>query len=74
MAKSKKDSDTVETNDAKSQRPPAEVLYADELARLAAEDKGPRPPGWNLSLHSVRKFIIGDDKLEGMGSELLQSR
>ena len=33
------------------QRPPAEVLYADELARLREADAGPRPPGWQLSLH-----------------------
>ncbi len=42
------------------QRPPAEVLYADELARLAAADEGPKPPGWHLSLHAVRRFIVGD--------------
>jgi len=45
------------------QRPPAEVLYADELARLAAADDGPKPPGWHLSLHAVRRFIVGDEKL-----------
>ena len=33
-----------------AQRPPAEVLYADELARLAAHDgDAPRPPGWRLT-------------------------
>ena len=34
------------------QRPPAEVLYADELARLADADAGkPRPKGWKLTPH-----------------------
>jgi MoxR-like ATPase len=42
------------------QRPPAEVLYADELARLVANDDGPRPPGWSLSLHAARAFVLGD--------------
>ena len=42
------------------QRPPAEVLYADELALLAREDKGPVPPGWRLSMRSVLRFIAGD--------------
>ncbi len=45
------------------QRPPAEVLYADELARLAAADDGPRPPGWALSLHAVKRFVLGDPAL-----------
>ena len=32
------------------QRPPAEDLHADELARLAAHDgDAPRPPGWRLT-------------------------
>ncbi|MCA9569402.1 MAG: AAA family ATPase [Myxococcales bacterium] len=42
------------------QRPPAEVLYADELARLDAADTHPRPPGWRLSLPAVRTFLVGD--------------
>ena len=44
----------------KSQRPPAEALYADELAALAAKDRDPRPPGWRLSMKAVRRFIVGD--------------
>jgi len=47
----------------KTQRPPAEVLYAEELARLAAADDGPRPPGWALSLPAVKRFILGDEAL-----------
>src|SRR5688572_22452521 len=48
-------------------REPAEVLYADELERLRASDKGPRPDGWQLSPKAVRSFIrgkfYGDDTL-----------
>ncbi|MFF9350559.1 AAA family ATPase [Streptomyces sp. NPDC014734] len=42
------------------QRPPAEVRYADELAALRAQDRAPRPPGWELSLRAARRFVIGD--------------
>jgi MoxR-like ATPase len=42
------------------QRPPAEVLYAEELEQLAAADDAPRPPGWNLSPQAVRRFVLGD--------------
>jgi MoxR-like ATPase len=46
------------------QRPPAEALYADELARLAKHDAGnPRPNGWKLSPQSVVRFVLGDDEL-----------
>jgi MoxR-like ATPase len=46
---------------ATAQRPPAEVVYAEELARLAAEDAdAARPPGWRLSPRAVRAFILGD--------------
>ncbi len=41
------------------QRPPAELLHADELAALAKTDKAPRPPGWQLSMQAVRQFITG---------------
>ncbi len=44
------------------QRPPAEVRFADELARLRAADESPRPPGWALSLDAARRFVIGDDR------------
>jgi MoxR-like ATPase len=40
-------------------RPPAEVLFAEELAALAKADKGPCPPGWKLSPRAVRAFICG---------------
>jgi MoxR-like ATPase len=45
------------------QRPPAEIQYADQLARLAKSDQAPRPPGWALSLNAARAFIGGDDAL-----------
>lgn len=47
------------------QRPPAEQLYADELARLVALDEGaPRPPGWRLTPRSVLRFVLGDPEHE----------
>jgi MoxR-like ATPase len=45
-------------------RPPAEKLYAGELARLKAADNGPKPPGWHLSARAVRSFVIGVPKLD----------
>jgi len=45
------------------QRPPAEVQYADELAKLSESDTLPRPPGWRMSPRAVRTFILGDSKL-----------
>ena len=42
------------------QRPPAAVLYADELAKLKQNDHAPCPPGWQLSLPAARAFILGD--------------
>ncbi|MEV6636351.1 AAA family ATPase [Actinoplanes sp. NPDC051470] len=45
------------------QRPPAEVRYADELARLRAADTAARPPGWALSVQAARRFVVGDDRL-----------
>jgi MoxR-like ATPase len=47
------------------QRPPAEVLHADELARLAKADAGePRPKGWKLTPRSVVRFVLGDAGLK----------
>ena len=53
-----------DTTPAAPQRPPAEILYADQLARLRAKDKDPRPPGWALSLKAARSFILGDAALD----------
>ncbi|MEY4561189.1 MAG: hypothetical protein RLZZ618_466 [Pseudomonadota bacterium] len=46
---------------AKTQRPPAELLYADELAALKKSDTGPVPPGWQLSMPAVLRFIMGGE-------------
>lgn len=46
------------------QRPAAEVLYAEELARLREHDANePRPRGWQLTPRSVLAFVLGDDSL-----------
>jgi MoxR-like ATPase len=43
------------------QRPAAEMLYAEELNRLAQADAAlPKPRGWKLTPASVLKFILGD--------------
>lgn len=42
-------------------RSPAELLYAEELTALAANDKDERPANWRLSPRAVRTFIIGSD-------------
>ncbi|WP_406090045.1 AAA family ATPase [Streptomyces sp. NBC_01013] len=42
------------------QRPPAEERYAEELSALRADDRDPRPPGWELSLRAARRFVVGD--------------
>ncbi|MBL0888578.1 ATP-binding protein [Myceligenerans indicum] len=58
--------ETTETRpDAAEQRPPVEVRYAEELARLAAWDaerSAELPPGWRLSPRAVRAFVVGDDQ------------
>jgi MoxR-like ATPase len=40
-------------------RAPAEVLYAEEIDHLAAEDKHHRPPGWKMSPRAVLTYICG---------------
>ena len=43
------------------QRPAAEVLYAEELNRLAEADADqPKPLGWRMSPRSVLTFVLGD--------------
>src|SRR5215831_18547954 len=46
----------------RSLRPPCEILYAEELAALAANDTGKRPAGWLLSPKAVRTFITGSNE------------
>jgi MoxR-like ATPase len=64
MSKTKPLVTTTTTTDAartpKVQRPPAEILYADELAKLHESDDKPKPPGWQLSLQAARRFVVGD--------------
>jgi MoxR-like ATPase len=44
------------------QRPAAEVLYADELARLVAADaQMAKPAGWLMTPRSVLTFVLGDE-------------
>jgi MoxR-like ATPase len=46
-------------------RLPAERKYENEIAALAADDKGPRPPGWMLTPRAVETYIMGRDKPVG---------
>ena len=46
-----------------AQREPAEVIFRDELEKLAGMDLGPVPPGWQMSPRAVEKFVMGDDRL-----------
>ena len=44
------------------QRPPAEILYADELKKLVEGDTGkPKPGGWQMTPKSVLQFVLGDE-------------
>lgn len=52
------------------QRPPAEIAYREELDALRRTDKGPRPPGWALSLRAVKSFVLGGD---GASAKLVAS-
>jgi MoxR-like ATPase len=43
------------------QRPPVEVVHADELTALTRADAAAvKPPGWRMTPQSVLKFILGD--------------
>lgn len=46
-------------------RPAAEVQYQKELAQLAKEDKGQRPPNWKLSPQAVVLYILGGKTASG---------
>lgn len=56
--------------DARIQREPAEIAFAEELELLRRNDGISRPPGWRLSLQSVRTFILGG---EGISQKLVVS-
>lgn len=45
------------------QRPPAELRWAADLAKLRESDDAPRPPGWALSVNAAKRFIVGNAKL-----------
>jgi MoxR-like ATPase len=48
------------TTEKNTQRLPAELYYAEELAALRESDPYPRPPGWMLSPKGVEAFVLGD--------------
>ncbi|MCB1642542.1 MAG: hypothetical protein KDI37_12480, partial [Xanthomonadales bacterium] len=50
-------------NSADAARLPAEQRHAEELQRLAEQDRDPKPTGWRLSPRAVRRFIVGDGQL-----------
>jgi MoxR-like ATPase len=56
------------------QRPPAEMRFADELARLAERDADrPRPQGWLLTPKSVVDFVLGNEA-EGITAKFVGKR
>ncbi len=56
--------DVTAKNKTVVQREPAEARFGDELARLIEADDADKPAGWQLSPRSVRRFVLGDRKLE----------
>ena len=40
-------------------RAPAEILYAEEIEALIADDKFEKPPGWRMSARAVQTYICG---------------
>ena len=48
------------------QRPPAEQVFAHELAALKAGDRAERPEGWVLSPKAVVTYILGGKAADGM--------
>ena len=53
-------------DEKRTQRLPAELYYADELAALRAADPYPRPPGWALSPKGVEAFVLGDPEQDAI--------
>lgn len=52
------------TSEPQLQRPPAELLYAEELQQLRDRDSHtPRPQNWQLTPRSVLDFILGNPDL-----------
>jgi hypothetical protein len=52
-------------------KPPVELVYARQLAALAAIDEGNRrPEGWRLSPKAVRDFVLGRAPVEYQGEQV----
>ena len=47
-------------------RAPAEVKYAEELDWLRSVDDGPKPFSWRLSPKTVRLFVLGSERSDGL--------
>lgn len=61
MARPKPSRSSVEPTATEIQRPPAEILHAEELDRLTLADANlPRPKGWAMTPRSVLTFVLGD--------------
>ena len=61
---------TTTPNGREAIRQPVEVRRAAELAALRAQDRFPRPPGWQLSPRMVETFILGSkDPVPGPDGE-----
>jgi MoxR-like ATPase len=43
-------------------RPPCEILFAEELSALKANDTGKKPEGWHLSPQAARTFVVGSNE------------
>jgi MoxR-like ATPase len=54
-----KSDDEITAANSEVLREPAERLFANELAALAATDKAAAPPGWKLSPKAVLTYILG---------------
>lgn len=50
-------------------KPPAEVLYEEELNALEAHDKANKPASWRLSPQAVRTFLLGGNKPLKLGDK-----
>ncbi|MFI0943532.1 AAA family ATPase [Streptomyces sp. NPDC021020] len=47
-------------------RAPAEIKYAEELDWLESVDDGPKPFSWRLSPKTVRLFVLGSERSDGL--------
>jgi MoxR-like ATPase len=64
----------IESTAGELQRPAAEILYADELRRLAKESATlPKPPGWQLTPQAVLDFVLGCEA-KGLGPKFVGRR